>query len=271
MEHGASWLSFLPGYQQIEAYLQAISHGVLFGNALAIQHSVASILVAIVLLAVAVVARRDLNRAGDAAIVPDPNPSVRNFIEVSLEWLYGQTRQICGKEAARYFPLIGTLALFIFFSNVLGLIPGFVPPTNNWNTNFACAGFVFLYYNYQGLRVNGWGHIRHLANPAGVWWGWFLAPLLFPIELVSVLARPFSLTVRLAANMMGDHAVVGAFLGLMPILIPIPFLLLGLVVCVIQTMVFVLLTMVYIGVAVADQHADQHNSKHGREAAHAAA
>lgn len=268
MGHGASWLSFLPGFQQIEAYLQHVSKGVLFGNALVIQHSVASILVAIVLLIVAVVARRDLNRAGDGAIVPDPNPSLRNFIEVAFEWLYNQTRQICGKEAKRYFPLIGTLALFIFFSNVLGLIPGFAPPTDNWNTNFACAGFVFVYYNYQGLRVNGWGHIVHLANPAGVWWGWFLAPLLFPIEVVSVLARPFSLTVRLAANMMGDHAVVGAFLGLMPILVPIPFLLLGLVVCIIQTMVFVLLTMVYIGVAVADQH---HGDEHEHEAAHAAA
>ena len=110
----------------------------------------------------------------------------------------------------------------IFFSNLLGLIPGFAPPTDNWNTTFACSIFVFLYYNWHGVRAHGIGHLTHIANPVGTWWGWFLSPLMFPIELVSHIARPMSLGIRLSANMVGDHAVVAAFLGLVPILVPLP-------------------------------------------------
>ena len=114
--------------------------------------------------------------------------------------------------------------------------------------------------------MHGMGHIAHMANPAGEWWGWFLAPLMFPIELVSHCARPFSLGVRLAANMVGDHAVLFAFLGLVPIIVPLPFLGLGLMVCMIQTLVFILLSMIYIGMAVEDTHGDEH---HDEAVAHA--
>lgn len=261
MEHSVTWFSFLPGYQAIEAYLAAQSKGVLFGNALIIQHVAAAILVCLVVLAVSITARIQLARAGNEAIVPDARVSVRNLLEVLLEALYGQMRQIIGKDALRYFPVLATLALFILFSNLLGLVPGFSPPTNNWNTTFACSIFVFLYYNWHGLRSHGLGHIAHMANPAGVWWGWFLAPLMFPIELVSHIARPFSLGVRLSANMIGDHAVVTAFLGLVPILVPLPFLALGLIVCMVQTLVFVLLSMIYISLAVAES-AHEESSEH---------
>jgi len=262
MGHGVTWLSFLPGYEQLQRYLQAQTHNAsLLGNAVVIQHVLAAALVVLIVSIVAIKAGRDIRREGENAIIPPPAPSIRNFVEVALEWLYGQARQIIGREAPRYFPVIGTLAMFIFFCNILGLVPGFAPPTDNWNTTAACAIFVFLYFNYHGVRVHGFGHIAHMANPAGTWWGWFLAPLLFPIELVSNLARPFSLTVRLAANMMGDHAVLAAFLGLVPPLLPLPFLLLGLVVCVVQTIVFVLLTTVYIGLAVAESHAEAHEEQ----------
>jgi F-type H+-transporting ATPase subunit a len=269
MGHGVTWLTFLPGYRNIEAYLQQeYEQYSLFGQPVVVQHVAAAILVVLIVMLLALRARVDLERAGADAIIPDPEPSVRNFIEVAFEWLYGQARSIIGeKEAKRYFPVIASLALFIFISNVLGLVPGFAPPTDNWNTTFGCSLFVFLYYNYHGLRVNGLNHIAHMANPAGTWWGWFLAPLMFPIELVSHCARPFSLGVRLAANMVGDHAVVAAFLGLVPILVVIPFLLLGFVVCLVQTMVFVLLTMIYIGLAVEEAHHDEH----AHEEAHAQA
>ena len=101
-----------------------------------------------------------------------------------------------------------------------------------------------------------------MANPAGVWWGWFLAPLLFPVELVSHLARPFSLGVRLAATMVADHAVLLAFLGLVPLLVPVPFMVLGLAVSLIQTVVFILLSMIYIGLATADAHASTETEDH---------
>lgn len=277
MEHGVTWLSFLPGYKQLEAYFvhtaeqNGHTKGLLFGGALGINHVVAAALVSFILVLVALKARSELKSAKDGGVIPAPKVSLSNVLDLALEALYGQMRGIIGPDAKRYFPVIATLAMFIFFSNVLGLVPGFTPPTDNWNTTFACGIFVFLYYNFHGLRVNGMAHIAHMANPTGQWWGWFLAPLMFPIEIVSHVARPASLGIRLAANMIGDHAVLGAFLGLVPILVPLPFLLLGLIVCVVQTFVFVLLSMIYIGLSVAvAHHNDDHHGEH-HEGAHAGA
>lgn len=266
MGHGTTWITLLPGYDTLNHYF-AGQDGFLFGNAVVIQHTVAALLVSVIVLLVAVRTRLDLNRAGEDAVIPDPEPSLRNFVELGLGWFYHQAREIIGDEAPRYFPVIGTLAMFIFFSNLLGLIPGFAPPTDNWNTVFACSIFVFLYYNYHGLRQNGFGHIVHMMNPAGNTVGWFLSPLIFPIEIVSHLARPFSLAVRLSANMIGDHAVLSAFVGLMLVAVPLFPYALGLIVCVVQAVVFVLLTTVYIALAIEDEHHDEH----AHEAAHAAA
>jgi F-type H+-transporting ATPase subunit a len=284
MGHGVTWFSFLPFYQELQHYADTHSgmpactgeacplftyRGVLFGNPATFQHVFAGILVLLVLVVVSLRARSQLKAAGAGAVIPDPKPSVRNFIEVGLEALYSQAKTIMGKEAPRYFPIVATLGLFILFSNLLGLFPGFTPPTDNWNTTMACSGFVFLWYNFHGLRVNGWDHLKHIANPAGDKVGWFLSPLLLPVELVSHCARPFTLGVRLAANMVGDHAVLTAFLGLVPVLVPLPFLALGLLVCLVQTLVFVLLSMIYIGMAVAESHHDEH--EHDATAAAAAA
>jgi len=268
MGHGQTWIThFFPGYEQLNAYLQNTAlgaKGLLFGNeTVIVQHVIAAILVSLIILVVSIRARMQLAAAGADAIIPPPKASLRNFIEYIFEGLYGLSKNIIGPDAGRYFPVIAALAMFIFFSNILGLVPGFAPPTDNWNTTFACGGFVFLYYNYHGIRAHGMGHIAHMANPVGEPWGWFLMPLLFPIEIVSHVARPFSLGVRLAANMMGDHAVLAAFLGLVPLLVPLPFMALGLMVCMIQTLVFVLLTMIYIGLSVADTH--NHDHEHEKD------
>ncbi|MCK5687927.1 F0F1 ATP synthase subunit A [Myxococcota bacterium] len=263
MEHGVSWLLFLPFYEDLQnALLSMGEHGWIFSKPVVVQHVLAAILVTIIVLIVGIKARLDLNKRGDDAVIPTPDITLLNFLEVTFEWVYGQMRDMIGKEASRYFPVIAALTLFIFFSNILGLVPGFLPPTDNWNTTFACSIFVFLYFNFHGMRTQGFGHIAHMANPTGEWWGWFLSPLLFPIELVSNLARPFSLGVRLASNMIGDHAVLAAFLGLVPILVPIPFLILGLFVSVVQTLVFILLSTIYIALSVNDPHGDEHHDTH---------
>ena len=259
MEHGITWLHFLPYYHDIEAQLQARYHGV-FGTPALIQHVVAALLVMLIVLFVALRTRADLARAGANAVIPEPNISLRNIVEVMLEGLFNQMRQIIGPDSARYFPVLATLTLFILISNLLGLIPGFSPPTDNWNTTIACGLFVFLYYNFHGVRAHGLGHIAHMANPTGQWWGWFLMPLMFPIELVSHIARPFSLGVRLATNMVGDHAVLFGFLTLVPVLVPLPFMVLGLIVALVQTFVFVLLSMIYIALATANSHDDGHHA-----------
>lgn len=273
MAHGVSWFSFWSLFSDFQHYADTHSgyptcvgdacplfswKGLLFGNPATVQPVFAAVLVLIVIIGLSLRARMQLNAAGDDAVIPDPDVSIRNLFELGFEALYKQSRQIIGDEASRYFPVIATLGLFILFSNLLGLLPGFLPPTDNWNTTMACGGFVFIYYNFHGLRVNKLGHLKHIANPAGTTMGWFMAPLIFPVELVSHCARPFTLGLRLAANMMGDHAVLFAFLGLVPILVPLPFLALGLLVCFVQTLVFVLLTMTYIGMAVAVADHDEH-------------
>ncbi len=261
MPHGMSWFDFLPGYKNLEAYVQHTYGPTWVKHELAsLQHVIAAAFVLLVLLLLSLRARAQLASAKDGGVVPGPTFSARNFVEVISEALYGQLQSLCGNEGRRFFPVIGALGLFIFFSNVLGLIPGFIPPTDNWNTTLACGLFIFLYYNYQGLRVNKLNHIIHMMNPMGNKLGWVLAPLMFPIELIGHLARPMSLSLRLMGNMIGDHAVLAIFVGIFPILLPLPFYILGFLVCIIQTVVFCLLSMVYLSLAVA--HADHGDEAH---------
>jgi len=255
VDHHTTWLSFLPGYAAFEAFVRSIQPAGLLGTPVVVQHVLAAALTALFVLFLAWRTHRSLTAGGTMeGLVPGPEVSVRNVVEVLAEMLLRQMKQIIGPEATRYFPVLFTLTLFILFSNLLGLVPGFTPPTDNWNTTFACSIFVFVYFNYHGLRVHKWGHITHLANPVGEWWGWFLAPLMFPLETVSMMVRPVSLGIRLGANMLGDHAVLGAFVGLLPFFLPIPIMALGLLVCVVQTTIFVVLTMIYLKLSVQETH-----------------
>lgn len=260
MDHDISWFSWFPGYQALEHLLDTnYRHTILFpggGDARfeTVHHIYAAAMVVLFLLGLSLYARtrvRDLEKA----IVPPSSFGAVAFFELVLDALMGMMKGVIGPEYKRYVPLIGTLALFILCSNLLGLIPGFVPPTDNLNTTLACGLVVFVYFNLQGLRVHGIGHITHLANPTGAWWGWFLAPLMFPLEVISLSVRPISLSLRLAGNMIGDHKVLFAFAGLVPILVPLPFYALGMLVCFIQTAVFCILSTVYIGLHTAqDEH-----------------
>jgi F-type H+-transporting ATPase subunit a len=155
------------------------------------------------------------------------------------------------KNAQRYLPFVGSLAFFIFFNNALALIPGFAPPTDTLKTNVALALLVFLATHFLGVREHGISYFKHFFGPILV-----LSPLMFLIEVISHIARPVSLSLRLMGNMAADHKVVAIFFGLVPILVPVPFLILGILVVVIQTLVFTLLSMVYISMAVA--HEEHH-------------
>ncbi len=182
----------------------------------------------------------------DQGIVPPRTMNLRNVFEITAESVYGMVEGAMGEHnAARFFPLIGTLWLFILLNNLIGLIPGFVAPTDTLKTNVGIALMVFLLTHYYGVKEHGLSYFKHFLGPSLA-----LAPLMLPIELISHVARPMSLSVRLMGNMMADHKVVMAFFGLVPFLIPIPFMLLGLLVCVVQALVFCTLTMVYIGMAI---------------------
>ncbi len=180
-------------------------------------------------------------------VIPDRGITFRNIIEMYGSFIYGQCQSVIGeKEAPRYFSFIATIFICIFISNLIGLIPGFLPPTEYLNTTLALGAFSFIYYNIQGCKAQGTlNYLKHFCGPL-----WYLAILIFPIEIVSNLIRPFSLALRLRFNMMGDHIVLSEFSNLVPLFVPIVFMILGILVSLIQAYVFTVLTMVYIQMAV---------------------
>lgn len=189
--------------------------------------------------------------------VPGP---LQNFAEVVIEGFFGLLDQMIGRQGRQFLPLVGTAGLFILTSNLLANIPGFQPPTANWNTTIALALTVFISYNYFGIRKHGLrNYLKHFCGP--IWW---LAPLMFPIEFIGHLARPVSLSIRLFGNIFGEESVVTILLGLswlvMPYLIWLGVMLpLSLFTAAVQTFVFIMLTMVYIAGAVEEGHGEEHH------------
>ncbi|HTR54223.1 MAG TPA: F0F1 ATP synthase subunit A [Kofleriaceae bacterium] len=182
----------------------------------------------------------------DGGIVPARTMNLRNFFEYMTESVYGMVEGAMGEaNAARFFPLIGALWFFILFSNLFALIPGFTPPTDTLKTNVGLAIMVFFLTHYYGVKEHGLAYFKHFLGPVPA-----LAPLMLIIETISHIARPLSLSVRLMGNMVADHKVTMVFFALVPLVVPLPFLLLGLLVCLIQALVFCTLTMVYIGMAI---------------------
>jgi F-type H+-transporting ATPase subunit a len=174
---------------------------------------------------------------------------VQHIAEMTGEFVADQSESIIGHGFEKFTPYLTTLFLFILLANLLGLIPGLESPTANPVVPLGFALCTFLYYHYHGIRSNGAGYIKQFLGP--VWW---LSWLLFPIEVISHLARVLSLTVRLYANMFAGDLVTLAFFSLVPIGIPLIFLGLHLGVAVIQAYVFFLLASIYLSLAVAHDH-----------------
>ncbi len=213
----------------------------------------ASLLVFVVVLCVAVATRARLVNA-DEAVIPDDTLTLRTFIEAFLGFFYDLAKSTMDADRAkRYFPLIGTAATFVFFANVMALIPGMPVATSNLNITFGSGIVVFLFFNAYGLLTNGKSYVAHLAGPK-----WWLAPLVFPIEVISLCVRPITLGVRLMINMAVDHLIVSLFMGLIALVVPIPLMLLTILVVVVQTLVFTLLTCVYIGLATEHEAEGHH-------------
>ncbi len=174
----------------------------------------------------------------------------QNLNEMLVSAVRSLLDDVIGHGAAdRYLPLIGTFAYFILLSNLMGFFFFLTPPTAALNTTLALALVSFTYYNVQGLRAHGLGgYLKHLAGP--VWW---LAILYYPLEIVSNLARILSLSLRLAGNIGGDHLAEAVFSGLSPILASWPLMVLGLLGAIIQTFIFVMLSIMYIYLATAHE------------------
>ena len=216
-------------------------------------HVLTSTAVALLLIATTFVARLQLKssmRSPGGGIVPDETLTFRNFFEILGEKLYGMTEMVLGHhEAPVYFPLLSTIFCYIFFCNILGLIPGFGTSNDNINQTLALGLFAFIFYNIVGFRAHGAAYLKHFLGP--VWW---LAPLMLVIELASHVFRPLSLALRLRANMVADHEVLHAFAHLVPLFLPVVFLGLGVFVSFMQAFVFTVMTMVYISLSASHDH-----------------
>ncbi len=175
---------------------------------------------------------------------------IQQILELSIEFLNAQMEEIIGHGGKKFLPLVATLGIFILLMNLVGLIPGFLSPTSNINVTAGCAITVFLYYNYVGLKKNGLiKYFKHFCGP--VWW---LSPLMLPIEIISHLARPFSLSVRLFANIFGEDLIIVVFFSLLPIILPLPIMALAIFTSLLQAFIFMVLTMIYIQQAVGEEH-----------------
>jgi len=198
-------------------------------------------------------------------LLPRDRFSPLALFEVLSDALLSLMEQLMGREKALHFlPLIGSLGLFILFNNLLGLIPGFLPATSNLNTTFALGSVVFVATHYYGVRAHGLSYLKHFLGPIIRWYALPLMLLMFCIEMISHVARPVSLSIRLFGNMFGDHSALAAFLGVGVfgwVLVPVIPLPLGMLVCVVQTLVFCILSVVYI--QLATEHEEEDASAHG--------
>ncbi len=235
MEHGGLfYYQFIPGLNRLPMQV---------GNA---------VLVSLVLIVLFFLGYLNLKKKGDD-VVPDKHFTLLNFMELLVEMSLKLIEDNMGRVGKSLLYILGSLIIFILFNNLSGLVPGFAPSTSNLNTTLALALTVFFLYQFYGFKVHGLKYLKHFTGPF-LW----LAPLMFPIEIIGHLARPMSLSLRLFGNMMGDHLVLGIFFLLVPLVVPLPIMFLGIFVSVVQTLVFVLLSMAYFSGAIEQEDEGGH-------------
>lgn len=210
--------------------------------------TVGALFVTLLLVLIGVYFKSSLSSDGDD-VEPKGTFSLRFVIEGILEFILSLAKDSCGDQYRKFFGFLATLFLFILLCNLTGLIPGFPPATLSMDTNLAMGVVVFLVYNFAGLKEHGVSYIKHFLGPVIL-----IAPLFFCIELVSHASRPISLSLRLVGNLYGDHTLLGIFTGLSYIIFPALLLFFGLLVAVVQSFVFTLLSGIYISMAISHDH-----------------
>jgi F-type H+-transporting ATPase subunit a len=253
-----SWFFEIPGVAE-GAPLAAIHNAGVPGahDELANFHVIpAAWLVFLGITALAFMARSGLvaarGRGGTEQYVPDAGLGPRNLMELVVEGLLNFMGTILHsrEQCVKHLPLVGTIFLYILGSNLLGLIPGFLPPSSSMSNNLAMALVVFLVFNYEGIKEHGVvGYAKTLAGPIPA-----LAIPIFAVETFSLLIRPLTLSVRLYINMFADHLLLGVFTDLTVLIIPSALIGLGTFVAFVQAFVFMLLTVVYIALATSHDH-----------------
>jgi F-type H+-transporting ATPase subunit a len=228
--HAFTWLSTIPGVNRLP------------------ENSSTAILVTLLLIVFAYVVRPKLADT-NGAIEPEDGVTSRNFAEVFIEAMSGLAEGVIGHHYQQYVPLLATFFIFILVSNLLGLVPGFIPPTSSFSTTLALGVISFIAYNAYGVKAHGPGYFKHFLGPV-----MFIAPLMLFIELFSHAFRPISLGIRLFANLFADHEVVTIFTDLTKVGVPVMFYVLGAFVSVVQAFVFTMLSAIYIALSVSHDH-----------------
>jgi len=237
MEHGITWAGLLFG--PLEHLLA--EYGV------QAEPAINALIVAVLLIVLAYFAGRRF-RAEDM-VDPDGRVTLTYLTELTISRMQSFYDGIISHGSRPFFPLLGTFTLFILTLNLIGLLPGFNPPTDQYNVTIGLALLTFVTSHFVGLKVHGASYIKKFMGP--LWW---LSPLMLPIELISHLVRPVSLSVRLFGNMTGDHRVLLIFSSLVAVGLPVPFLGLGTLVSFLQMFIFVVLSAVYFEDALEEAH-----------------
>lgn len=207
----------------------------------AYPHVIYSWVVMLLLVGLGVLAAKGI------AMVPN---KMQNFFEIVVSGIEDFMVDITGEEGRWLFPLVATIFLYIFIGNLIGLVPGFFPPTASLNTTLSCALVVVVFTHIIGVKYHGISYIKHFLGP--VWW---MIPIIFPIELIGHIARILSLSFRLFGNMMGHELVLGILFALAgAFFAPLPIMALGIFVALVQAFVFFLLSIMYFTGAMEHAH-----------------
>jgi F-type H+-transporting ATPase subunit a len=236
--------------RMVASLLRALGRPVQSGDVIP-DYLVMAALVVVFWTVVCLVVRRGLSAE---------NPGkLQILIEDGVAAVQGMLHDYVGNKGPRYLAIVSTMFVFILSGNLMGLIPGLKSPTSNINVTLGCALTVAVYYHIQGIKEQGLGsYLKHFAAPPGA--PLFLAPIMLPIEIISHLSRVLSLSLRLFGNIFGEDLVILILFSIIPFLVPVPMMFLGIITASLQALIFVLLTTIYLGGAVATEH-EQH--EHG--------
>jgi F-type H+-transporting ATPase subunit a len=229
-----NWMQLVPGvaHETVHVATIAVASGVMIVTALLGRWALGS---------------------GEQAVAPAGHFSLKGVLELFTEFIVGLGDIVIGEKGRDYVPMFAALFFFVWINNLMGLIPGMTPATDNVNTTFALGLFTFGMYNYYGVKEHGLAYFKHFLGP--VLW---MAPLMLPIELLGHAVRPLTLGLRLYGNIMADHEVVSVFVGIFEKFwfIPVPaiFYGMGIFVASIQAFVFTMLSMIYVSMATAHDH-----------------
>ena len=255
MHEDTTWFDYLPGYHNLELYFKHYL-GRTWSNSIfppqehfSITHLILTIIVFLFLIIMGV--RFYIRAKRPESVIPSDKLTFFSFFDLIFDWIYGLALETLEdpKDVGIVFSVAAGIFIYILFANFIGLIPGLEAPSMHLQFNLSMAIVVFVLTHYFGIKKHKFAYIKQFLGDV-----WYMSPLFFVLEIISHLARPLSLTVRLLGNMFADHKIVGLFSLMFPLILPLPFMFLGLFVAFLQAGVFMMLAIIYFSLAMSEEH-----------------